>query len=69
MIYQQQGKSVVRVGSTVLAVDELNINVPTWAEYDIPEVAQFVIAGEGKVKMRESRKEDVIYRKCTIEAS
>lgn len=69
MVYQRSGKSVVRVGSTVLDVDELKINVPTWAEYNIPDVAQFVIAGEGRVKMHESRNGETVYRRCTIEDS
>ena len=67
MIYQKSGKSVVHQGKTILPVDELQVNVPTWAEYNIPEVAQFVIAGVGKVKLNESRNGEEVYRKCTIE--
>ena len=67
MIYQRSNKSVVNIGGRVVDVDELSINVPTWAEYNISGVAKFVIAGNGRARFEETRTGNTTYRKCVIE--
>ena len=71
LIYAQDGKSVINVGHKSLQVDELQIDVPSWGEYDVQDkegklLAQFVIACKGKAQIDEARNGNDIYRKCRI---
>ncbi len=71
MIYAQSGKSVINVGRKPIPVDELQVDVPSWAEYNIKNeqggnLAQFVMVCEGRAQIEESRSGDTIYRKCRI---
>jgi len=58
---------VVDLGGKPVPVDELQVDVPTYAEFDVEGVAQFVMSGVGKIKMHETRTGDTVYRKCVIE--
>jgi hypothetical protein len=71
LVYAKEGKSVVRLGNRVVPVDELHIDVPSWAEYDVHDdegnrIAQFVIACEGIAQIQESRSGENFYRRCRI---
>ena len=70
MIYQKDGKSVVHVGDAVYKVDELVVNVPTYAEYDVEGVAQFVMSGVGRTRMQTLMSGEIVaHTKCVITES